>query len=659
MPETLLEIIARLQQQHLATSQGRRLLLDYARKRARAQLGLLFLLDPAGQQLLLLDQCGHGPRVLRRTPASSAITIPAGGLFGAALQQQGLMSSNEDGRDPLPEEQAWMWRNGHVLLCAVGVSAGKGVMALCAGPRATVATTPLLAKQAEQDILLCAALLGSYLTRSDTQVPDDVSPDAQVPDDVSPDAHKGHPYISAGHPARRDEIDIDYSHILRRLAAFYEAGLVAVPGDGAPDEQAICQAVADALREALDAAGGHVWLYAPSRGRFALRAGSGEDSGSLGLVEDELARLADGLQHREQGDRLPMHDMRDTNAARVVAWSPGRMVVLHLLEYAPQPTGLAGAVALTLEGSQELSVAQRLLLVHLCRAAAVMLHFWQARAAERQAAIDAERSRIARDIHDGAAQQIAQAIHALEYAGRVVERQPVTARQEIDQARETLVESLGSLRQSIASLLPARLERAGLDEALAALLDDFRRSNPDIEVHYEGARVKLLPPSLEVPIYRLAQEALQNARKHARATLVTVQMQALPGMIVIQVSDNGAGFDVEQARRNTGGQRPHFGLRSMQERVEQVGGAFMLTSKPGEGTTVKACFPLPTRATALTSREREVLRLLVEGASNRAIAERLSISLETVKSHMRHIMQKLGVKDRTQAAVLAARQQWV
>jgi len=53
------------------------------------------------------------------------------------------------------------------------------------------------------------------------------------------------------------------------------------------------------------------------------------------------------------------------------------------------------------------------------------------------------------------------------------------------------------------------------------------------------------------------------------------------------------------------------------------------------------------------------LRLLVEGASNRVIADRLSVSIETVKSHMRHIMQKLGVKDRTQAAVLAARQQWV
>jgi DNA-binding NarL/FixJ family response regulator len=130
-------------------------------------------------------------------------------------------------------------------------------------------------------------------------------------------------------------------------------------------------------------------------------------------------------------------------------------------------------------------------------------------------------------------------------------------------------------------------------------------------------------------------------------------------MIVVQVSDNGAGFDIEQARRDTSNRRAHFGLRSMQERVEQAGGTFTLTSNAGEGTTVKASFPLPLRTVALTNREREVLELLVEGASNRAIAERLSVSVETVKSHMHHILQKLGTKDRTQAAVLAARQQWV
>ena len=699
MSDTLLDIIARLQEQHMTSSQGRRLLLDYARKRARARLGLLFIFDPARQKLLLIEQIGQAPR---RMSESDAAEIAPGGLFGIALQQQRLISINEGDHDAraLPAEQAFMWPDGQVLLCAVGVVAREdanaapgeprpqdqrqGVMVLCAGPRATTAPAPLL-KHVEQDILLCSALLGSYL---------DASPDATRPPDAHPlDAHEGHPYISPGPSTSPHDdtphrtgagvgesthvgmplvgirgaggirpvsipsmgIRIDYPYILRALTAFYEAGLV----DGARDEQGVCQFVVDALRNALDTESGIVWLYASSLGQFVRCAGLGQDSGFAGLVESELEQVAAWLHRREHIDEVAMHG---GGAVRVITWSPERMVVLGLLQYSEHPAGVVsvvGALALGIEGRRDFSEEQRLLLEQLCRAAALVIHNAQLRAAERQAAVDTERGRIARDIHDGAAQQIAQAIHTLEYAVRIVDKRPAAARQEIGQARKILVESLSSLRQSIATLLPARLEQASLGEALATLLDEFRRANPGIAVHYEDAHIKHWPPSLEIPIYRLVREALRNVRKHAHATQVTVQLQALPGMAVVQVSDNGAGFAIDQARRNTSAQRPHFGLRSMQERVEQVGGTFTLTSKPGEGTSIKASFPLPAQATTLTTREREVLRVLVEGASNRMIAERLSVSIETVKSHMHHIMQKLGVKDRTQAAVLAARHQWV
>ena len=74
---------------------------------------------------------------------------------------------------------------------------------------------------------------------------------------------------------------------------------------------------------------------------------------------------------------------------------------------------------------------------------------------------------------------------------------------------------------------------------------------------------------------------------------------------------------------------------------------------------LKVRFPLLPSSVTLTNREREVLELLVEGLTNRAISERLSVSLETVKSHVHHIVQKMHVKDRTQAAVIATRQQWL
>lgn len=445
------------------------------------------------------------------------------------------------------------------------------------------------------------------------------------------------------------------------LAAVYEAGLV-VNTDGERDELMVCQRVLDALRDMVDASSGGLWLYAPSRGEFVWSVGFGEDGGSGRLAEHELEQVAGGLR---QGGYV---SGREYGGARVVTWSPERIVVLHLLAYGNllfdgiTERDLVGAVAFVIERRQDVSKEQRALLAFGCRAAAVVIRDWQRRAAGRLAAVDAERSRIARDIHDGAAQQIAQALQSLEYAGRVAERQPEMARQEIGQARVMLVESLNSLRQSIAALLPTHLEQASLDEALEALLDEFRRDNPAIGLFYKGYEraARRWPLSLEVPIYRLIQEALRNIHKHAHAAQVTVQMRTLPGMAMVEIGDDGVGFDIDQARRGAGTGTPsQFGLRSMQERVEQAGGVFSLGSQLGEGTTVKACFPLPAHAMALTGREREVLRLLVEGASNRAMAKQLSVSVETVKSHMHHIMQKLGVRDRTQAAVLAARQRWV
>jgi signal transduction histidine kinase/DNA-binding CsgD family transcriptional regulator len=285
---------------------------------------------------------------------------------------------------------------------------------------------------------------------------------------------------------------------------------------------------------------------------------------------------------------------------------------------------------------------------------------------EIQAAIDRERGRIARDIHDGAAQGIAHAIHSLEFAQRMLEKQPQVAQREIRRARETLLESLNDLRHSISALSPPQLERASFAEAVRALLDDFSKVEPAITLRCEGVQIKHLPPSLEIPLYRFLQEALNNVRKHAHASRVSVGIQSMSGLLVAQVGDDGTGFNVEQVLRQSrdaakAGIPTHFGLRAMHERVEQAGGTLLITSTPGAGTTLKARFPpgQPRSPVVLTNREREVLRLLVDGATNRAIADQLSVSIETVKSHVHHIMQKLQVKDRTQAAVLAARQRWV
>lgn len=278
-----------------------------------------------------------------------------------------------------------------------------------------------------------------------------------------------------------------------------------------------------------------------------------------------------------------------------------------------------------------------------------------------QAAIERERERIARDIHDGAAQQVAAALHRLELVARLLAResgtdQPGTAHRELilrelERACETLEVGLNELRASISSLLPPQLEEQNLDAALRALLDEFALHNPDAVVSYDNVRPELLSPALSAPLFRFVQEALHNARKHAHASRVTVRIRPLSGLLVAEVRDNGVGFDP----RHMADAQQHFGLRDMRERITAAGGRWHISSKPGAGTTVKAIFPIAKSAFMLTAREREVLRLLAIGLTNRAIAEKLSVSVETVKSHVHHIMQKLQVGDRTQAAVVAMR----
>jgi signal transduction histidine kinase/DNA-binding CsgD family transcriptional regulator len=282
------------------------------------------------------------------------------------------------------------------------------------------------------------------------------------------------------------------------------------------------------------------------------------------------------------------------------------------------------------------------------------------------AAIDQERERIARDMHDGAAQQIAHVMHKLAFISRMLEKQPAAARRELNVATQLLQESLDELRRTIMSPLPERLERQGLAVALQALIEEYTHDERTLSIDLLGDDLTLVPTALETTLYRFVQEALANVRKHAHAMHAVIRIRVLVGLLLVEVSDDGQGFDIEQSRKRAGIYTSasigrHMGLRTMRERVKQAGGQWEITSKRGTGTTVKARFPLsiPLPSAILTRRERDVLPLLVEGLSNRAIAERLSVSPETIKTHIHNILQKMQVHDRTQAAVAATRQRWV
>jgi len=312
-----------------------------------------------------------------------------------------------------------------------------------------------------------------------------------------------------------------------------------------------------------------------------------------------------------------------------------------------------------------------LLLTYMGNVAALLLRNYGVHTRELQLVVEHERTRIARDIHDSAAQQIGHVLHKLEFIQRILEKQALrphllqTALLEVEQASSILEAGLIDLRHSLSSLLPVQLENQDFANALQSLLDEHMINDPGLEITYNIDAADALPVVLEASIYRFIQEALTNVRKHALATQVAITIKLTSHALVVEVNDNGVGFQAEAvpAQRMGMAERSeeaiHLGLRTMRSRIQEAGGSLELQSNINEGTMVRARFPLTNSIQLLTSREHEVLHLIVEGLTNRDIAEKLSISLETVKSHVHHIMQKMQVKDRTQAAVLATRQGWL
>jgi len=144
------------------------------------------------------------------------------------------------------------------------------------------------------------------------------------------------------------------------------------------------------------------------------------------------------------------------------------------------------------------------------------------------------------------------------------------------------------LSMIIAELRPAALDEQGLAGALRQYTHSLSQSaHIPAEVQVLGERA--LPVDLEQAIYRVAQEALANAARHSRASALRVTLDYQPDQVYLVVRDNGVGFDPTRTAEHG------YGLHSMQERVSATGGRLVIESVPGEGTVVKAEFPVEGR----------------------------------------------------------------
>ncbi|MEX2274918.1 MAG: ATP-binding protein [Actinomycetota bacterium] len=216
-------------------------------------------------------------------------------------------------------------------------------------------------------------------------------------------------------------------------------------------------------------------------------------------------------------------------------------------------------------------------------------------------AIESERNRIARDLHDGPVQGVSAASLSLEAALLMIKAGEFDDGLDIlGKIRKELSEEADNLRRLMSGLRPPLLEERGLVPAIRETLLKFG-TDQDVETEFSGEVQTEVPTDLETLAYRIVQEALSNAGKHSQATKLTVAIEADGGQLRLEVVDDGVGFDAAKARDYL--REGRVGLASMRERVELANGTFMVHSTPGKGTTILATLPLDSHS---ASREMAV-----------------------------------------------------
>jgi signal transduction histidine kinase len=293
--------------------------------------------------------------------------------------------------------------------------------------------------------------------------------------------------------------------------------------------------------------------------------------------------------------------------ARLATYFPATAEVFHLTLPIEAGEQRLGVVNLLCPDDQPFSADDRDLLSAISvQISEVVVNAWlrlklaekeQARQYLLESLVEAqeeERSRLARELHDGAGQMLTTLLVRL----KTLETQTtdVPVRHGLANTLELLSTTIEQVRDLSYRLRPAALEEFGLAVALRTLVAET------LEDGGIAARCRLelgdllLPHGVEVSLYRIAQEALTNVVRHARAERVEVTLAAGNGGITLQIRDDGCGFATHQVT-NHGTQR-HLGLISMTERAQMVGGRLRVESAPGKGTAIHVFVPLPEQVSA-------------------------------------------------------------
>jgi two-component system sensor histidine kinase DegS len=204
-----------------------------------------------------------------------------------------------------------------------------------------------------------------------------------------------------------------------------------------------------------------------------------------------------------------------------------------------------------------------------------------------------ERKRIAREIHDGPAQAMANIVLRSEIAERMLARgEYASVKEELSDLKAQVRDGLEEVRKIIFNLRPMALDDLGLIPTLRKHVRDVEeRTRIHIDFEVQGVETRL-SSAMEVAIFRLVQEALSNVWKHSGATYASVRITFQKQMVKIVVQDNGVGFSVEKLERTIARNNSHFGIVGMRERIELLEGKLDIESEPDAGTKLTMVIPI-------------------------------------------------------------------
>ena len=337
--------------------------------------------------------------------------------------------------------------------------------------------------------------------------------------------------------------------------------------------------------------------------RLANRLVFGKRATPYEALSEFSARLSEGVATEDTLPRLARLMTEATAADRASVWlavgaemrPAGAFPTDIRLE--PEPAGdtiagwdrvypvrhegeLLGALAVSAPPNDPLKASEERLLSDLAAQAGLLLRnarlIEELRASRQRlvAAQDEERRKIERNLHDGAQQQLVALAVNLKLAGSIMERDPVQAKQMLEQLRTDATDAVENLRALAHGIYPPLLAERGLVTALQS-----QAAKTPLPVTVDGDGVGRYPQEVESAVYFCVLEALQNVSKYAQASRATVLVRGDDGTLRFEVADDGAGFDPRMAKRGAG-------LTNMTDRLEAIGGTLTVHSEPGEGTRV-------------------------------------------------------------------------